>query len=328
MKTQLPNASRRREAPAKIAPQGDCCPGVPELRDTIREMADILPEKPLYASTKTLIRDFAVAVDQHFPAPQQERIFEAARLALILHLPQAPRVGGTPMVNHIVQVPLNLMELIKAKFAEMHTTPAPNQRIAQERQTKLADLVIAALLHDSVEDQAEALARLHPNASRLPATKDPQEIKRRALETLKHFFGEHVSSLVAKLTNADFKSKAEALLGEKGHEGKNALVALMYQRHVMELAEGHTELDREAFSVKMADFWDNALRHGELPTETQADRDLKFRLTCKRDMLMRCLILTLPSLPANHPIYGARMELRDKIDRCYRKDYLGMNLGT
>jgi len=104
----------------------------------------------------------------------KKKVEEAMNLALEIHKDQKPRPDG-PYVNHILRV---------------------SNRIVEEYGIKDPELVISALLHDSVEDQAKKLAELVTNTENISE-------REKALLFVKNNFGERVSKIVSKLSNPE-----------------------------------------------------------------------------------------------------------------------------
>ncbi|MEI7765467.1 MAG: HD domain-containing protein [bacterium] len=156
-------------------------------------------------------QDYTPAQKEQF----EKKFKEALSLALEIHKDQKPRPDG-PYVNHILRV---------------------SNRIVEEYGIKDPELVIAAALHDSVEDQAKKLANLVNNTEAISE-------REKALLFIKNTFGERVEKIVSKLSNPEPES--EGLSPEK----KN----LIYKEHVKEAIE-----DSDVFPIKLSDFSDNAL---------------------------------------------------------------------
>ncbi len=153
-------------------------------------------------------------------SPEQKELFkqkieEALNLALIVHADQKPRPDG-PYVNHILRV---------------------SNRIVEEYGIKDPELVIGALLHDSVEDQAKKLAAL------LADTTSDSE-REQALLYVKNTFGERIEKIVVKLSNPEPEKE-----GMSADEKNN-----VYKEHVKEAIE-----DSDVLPIKLSDFSDNAL---------------------------------------------------------------------
>lgn len=159
---------------------------------------------------------------------QLEKFSKALELAMDIHSDQKPRPDG-PYVNHILRV---------------------STRIIEEYGIKDLELVVAALLHDSVEDQSEKLSNL--------ASNNNENISKRekALSFINDKFGERVKNTVYKLTNVEHEDK------NIPKDQKNKV----YLEHVKEAIE-----DPDVLPIKLADFSDNALN-------LEAVKDVKKRL--------------------------------------------------
>lgn len=128
---------------------------------------------PNFTQTFEYIAELKSEVEKHFVDSDKKKIEEAIDLCVELHHDQ-PREEGGPYVNHPLRVALKLLK---------------------EFEVRDRDSVIAALLHDSIEDQPEKLAK-GIEAERIT-------IRTLALEKLTEQFGEEVAQLVAGLTNSD-----------------------------------------------------------------------------------------------------------------------------
>lgn len=111
------------------------------------------------------------------------------------------------------------------------------------------DLVIAALLHDSVEDHAADLIRLHNQTA---VSGDPQELQLVALEAIAAIFSSRVAVMVEKVTNAPATGREETY---------DEWLA-RYARKVEQAAS-----TPEGCLIKFADWCDNGLGliHSEEP---------------------------------------------------------------
>jgi hypothetical protein len=143
---------------------------------------------------------------------------EAATLMIELHLDQKDRPDGAPYVEHTTEVGRNVAEWMADADAV---------------------LVMAALLHDSLEDQYNKLGDGTPAG---------------AYDELARRYGSEVADLVAAVTNPDFDAKLAGIDRNTPEfvDAKNRL----YLEHVQEIAE----TDQRALTIKIADFSTNALR--------------------------------------------------------------------
>lgn len=145
---------------------------------------------------------------------------KALDFALEIHGDQEPRPDG-PYVNHILRVA---------------------NRIVEEYEIKDPEIVIAGLLHDSVEDQTKKIISLSDNMELISE-------REKALIYIKNTFGKRVAGIVFKLSNPEPGS--EKLRSEQ----KNSI----YKEHVKEVIE-----DPDVFLIKLSDFSDNVLNLEEV----------------------------------------------------------------
>jgi (p)ppGpp synthase/HD superfamily hydrolase len=189
--------------------------------------------------------DLFIDSNEKYTSSQKERykkkVGEALILALKIHKDQRPRPDG-PYVNHILRV---------------------SNRIVEEYGIKDPELVMAALLHDSVEDQAKKLAQFVPNVELITERK-------KALLFVKNTFGERVSKIVSKLSNPE--QETEGLSSEQENS--------IYKEHVRKAIE-----DADVLPIKLSDFSDNALN-----LEAVDDRLRRLKLSKKYLPVMEVFI--------------------------------------
>lgn len=161
-----------------------------------------------------------------------EKFNKALNLAMKIHADQKPRPDG-PYVNHILRVSI---------------------RIIEEYGIKDLDIVISALLHDSVEDQSEQLVNLADNDENISE-------REKALVFINDNFGERVKNIVLKLTNLEHEDK------NISPDQKNKV----YLEHVKEAIQ-----DPDVLPIKLSDFSDNALNLGAIK-----DISKRFKLSLK-----------------------------------------------
>ena len=164
---------------------------------------------PLHAITSTygeegLRARFAVEIEK-WPEQDQRRLNRALDLAARLH--GADRRGREPYINHLLRVAIRIMS-----HYGVHDT----------------DVVIAALLHDAVEDHAAELAGPHGG-------------QQDALAVLAAEFGPQVAELVAAVTNPEYAPDRDT--------------DEQYREHVAESLLG----DPWARVIKASDFTDNGV---------------------------------------------------------------------
>lgn len=218
----------------------------------------------------------------------QNRIQDALHVMLFAHQGQDGRRPGEDYALHPLEVALHVIEEFGAKTPEV---------------------IMAALLHDTVEDQADRLASLNQPAAFATAASAAAAPRAQALHTLTTRFGPRVAELVGILTNPDFSVQLGAYQESERAAAKNAL----YRQHVRAI----TEKDPEAFLIKMADFAQNALRLHEIPEGPQ-----KAHFRRKYGPVILQLQGQLQSLvDPVHPLFSQRTLLIQQLTAVYQRDY-------
>ena len=210
------------------------------------------------------VQTFRAQLNLAFTFQDVERILYALELMVELHLSQATRPDGTPYIEHPLDVASQVFEAMAQKDS---------------------DVVVAALLHDAVEDQPDLLAQ--------KVKRRPSEVKKTASELALDAIEEltqsaRVREIISGLTNPDFA----ALLKQKGIqkgtddaeqatylEAKNAL----YAEHVREAIH-----DPDVAIIKLFDFAANSLK-----LDTLSDATIRTRL---RDKYMPVVSIMLNRL--------------------------------
>jgi hypothetical protein len=149
---------------------------------------------------------------------------EAINLSWDLHRDQNPRPDGFPYLIHVFSV---------------------TNRLMTEYGIKDLELIIAALLHDSVEDQSQKLANMATDYPRFGEIASKEIVERdKALYYISKKFGSRVANIVEKLSNPE-----PEIEGLSSQEKNN-----IYKEHVKEAIE-----DSDVLPIKLSDFSDNAL---------------------------------------------------------------------
>lgn len=161
--------------------------------------------------------------EPHLTEQEIQKINQAVNLAVEVHIDQKDRPSGEPYINHILSVA---------------------RRVVVEYGVANPDMIMAAALHDSVEDQSSKLAALNVDVE--------GDEREKSFEYITSRFGERVSIIVRALSNEKTPDDLDA-------EIKNR----MWIDHVAEVIK-----DPEIALVKLADFSDNAL-HLEKVTDPQ-----------------------------------------------------------
>ena len=134
------------------------------------------------------VRTFRAQLHLAFAPADAARILVALELMVELHLDQAPRPDGTPYIEHPLAVASQVLE------AMVH---------------KDSDVVVAALLHDAVEDQTATLAQ-QVRERRAREGKVAAQLALDAIEESTQ--STRVRRIISGLTNPDF----DILLEQRG----------------------------------------------------------------------------------------------------------------
>src|SRR5580704_7932871 len=213
---------------------------------------------PLHAITSTYgeeeLRARFEAEIETWPEEDQRRLNQALELAARLHA--ADRREREPYINHLLRVAIRIMS-----HYGVHD----------------ADVVIAALLHDAVEDHTAELAGPHGD-------------RRAALAVLAAEFGPRVAELVAAVTNPEYAPDRDT------HE--------QYREHVAESLRGNPW----ARVIKASDFTDNGV--GLIHTTGPRLRTLAGKYAPLVTVLQE--LIALPDTPLDA---SARQHILAQLDR-------------
>ncbi|MBV9795764.1 MAG: HD domain-containing protein [Actinobacteria bacterium] len=222
----------------------------------------LLETMPLHAITATYgedgLRERFAAEIASFPAADRPRLTEALALAARLHA--GDRRQSEPYVNHLLRVAIRIMTYYGVRDP---------------------DVVVAALLHDSVEDHAAELAA---------DGTAPSAQTELALAELGRRFGPRVAELVGAVTNPEY---------EPGRDRR-----LQYRDHVA------ASLDASPWArvIKASDFTDNGagLIHTTGPRVPELARKYVLLVPVLRELIDR------PDTPLAEP---ARQRIRAQLGR-------------
>ncbi|MBB5872120.1 hypothetical protein F4553_005554 [Allocatelliglobosispora scoriae] len=217
---------------------------------------------PLHAITEvhgeTGLRDrFAMEIED-YPPVERERLETALELAARLHRHQ--RRIREPYLNHLLRVAIRIIHYYGISDTEV---------------------IIAALLHDSVEDHPFELAGL-PATEGHPPTDE-------ALAVLRERFGARVAGMVASVTNPVYTA-------DRDHH-------LQYREHLQESLDA----DPWARVIKISDFTDNGVGviYISGPKALSSARKYRPLLPILRDLVTR----------ADTPLEGpVRLHILEQLD--------------
>lgn len=277
MLTNLANEIREPERPGFAAeqPQG-------RLR-----WQDVLGDDPRLAGTRALGCQLESLVRSLFPlASDQDRILDALSVMICLHRDQKARPDGTPYASHPLEVALYVL----SRFGRSDP-----------------DVLMAALLHDAVEDQADKLV-----APCVASGLSRRALRQAALEALEQRFGTRVAELAGLLVNPD-PEEASGILSGLDDAEQEAYKHRLYREHFRSLWDG----DPDALLIKLADFSQNALRLDRLEEGSKKDR-----LRRKYGHVLAMSVARLEQLEdPGHPLFGARGWLLENLREAYARDY-------
>lgn len=246
------------------------------------------------------LNSFKALIEDKFKGDDLFKINKALDLMLEIHLPQNDRSDGNPYVKH----PLEVAE----KVINISDKLTP-------------DLVVSALLHDSVEDMPEVLFAKRANRKfpdRNFKFKISEDIKKNYFSIFKDWafreidssFGPKVLYYIQNLTNHDFDSLAEEIVDlsvDEKIEFKNQA----YASHVEDIIN-----DPDLCLLKYADFSQN-IDLKELPL----DGDKYFKLKRKYSSVIPIFINKLKMIDENHQLYSRKESIVKDLENTYKKQY-------
>ncbi len=194
------------------------------------------------------VRTFRAQLQSAFAPADAARILDALELMVELHLDQAPRPDGTPYIEHPLAVASQVLEAMAHKDS---------------------DVVVAALLHDAVEDQSDRLAQ---QVRERPA-REGKAAAQLALDAIEERTqSARVRSMISGLTNPDFDALLEqrGIQERMGDAGQAAFIAArntLYTEHVRDAIR-----DPDVALIKLFDVAANALTLDAVPDATTRTR--------------------------------------------------------
>jgi (p)ppGpp synthase/HD superfamily hydrolase len=243
------------------------------------------------------INEFKNKVTEKFSETDAKKIHEALEFMLKIHLPQKDRVDGKPFASH----PLAVAEKVMA----MSNDP---------------ELVIAALNHDSVEDQSDRIfverinrknigGNLHLNINEATKEKYKTIFTAWSFKEIEELFGPKVKYYVENMTNHDFNSLADSL--DLSKDERENFVNKLYAEHVENIIN-----DPKLFTLKLADLSTNIDLHS-LDPEGEKYKTLKR----KYKSVIEAIIEKLQNIPTDHLIYEKKGEITKELEQVYQEQY-------
>jgi (p)ppGpp synthase/HD superfamily hydrolase len=224
---------------------------------------------------------FLEHVNSIFTVEKASEVVKALNLMLALHVDQEDRPDNKPYILHPLEVATDLIKRFKIKDHEV---------------------IISALLHDSVEDQKNKLAAMY--REKQEEFDENENVKNNIIEEMalleiEELFGSRVKKNLLLLTNPDFNN-----FGDKNDQ---------YKRHIKEIIQ-----DSDAFIIKFADFSRNALSVSNIPNEERKSMLIKKYGPVIIDVFLPAMKTIVPE----HPLYGIKDELVKEMEDVYRKYYI------
>jgi hypothetical protein len=235
-----------------------------------------------------------------FNQEELSKINTALNLMLEIHLPQKDRADGKPFIQHPLEV--------ASKVIEIGDKLTP-------------DLVISALLHDSIEDMPEVIFAKRAN-KKFPNHNYKltinEYLKKNYLQIFRDWsfreidqeYGSRVSYYLDNLTNHDFDSLTEELPGLSLEE-KNALKNGLYADHVKDIIK-----DPDLCLLKYADFSSNIDLSSLAP---ESEKYLKLKR--KYASVILIFIDQLKKIERNHQLFDRKEMIIADLKNVYEQQY-------
>lgn len=244
------------------------------------------------------INAFKNNVLEKFSETDQKKIFEALDFMLKIHLPQDDRADGLPFASHPLMVARKVMEL----HAEV-------------------ELVISALIHDSVEDQSERIfvERIERKemSQKSLSLEINDEIKEKykdiftawSFKEIKDRFGSKVEDYVRNMTNHDFNSLAENL--SLAGDDKNNFINKLYSEHVEDIISSP-----DLLTLKLADLSTNI----DLRSLDQNSSKYK-KLKRKYKSVIENILIKIREVGVGHYLYESKGKIVEDLEKIYQEQY-------
>ena len=230
------------------------------------------------------INQFKEAVRVRFNNKDYSRILSALDLMLFLHCVQEDRLDGNPYIIHPLEVADDLINKYDIDDA---------------------DLIIGALLHDSVEDQADRLLHIELQDKELERI-NKEKLQNDAFAQIGNIYGERVGSIVKGLTNPNFDQTIEELKLKGIKKEKREL----YKEHVEEAIK-----NADVFIIKLSDFIRNA---NNIPKEESKRNHF---IKKYGPVIKEVFIPAFEKMSEDHPLYGKREDMLIELNNIYEAEY-------
>lgn len=210
------------------------------------------------------ISKFRESIKSKFSKQDFKKISKTLDLMLYLHCEQEDRMDGNPYIIHPLEVASDLVN---------------------KYETIAVDLVIAALLHDSVEDQSQRIVeKLSGEAAE---ELNAEELQNKAFDNIGKKYGKRVTDVVKGMTNPNF-AKVLSITHVKG-----------------------AIKDPDVFIVKLSDFMRNA---GNIPQQEPIRTNfIKRYILVIKDIF----IPAMENMSESHPLYKKRDAILLELNGLY-----------
>lgn len=211
------------------------------------------------------ISEFRESVKGKFSEEDSKKISDTLDIMLYLHCEQEDRMDGNPYIIHPLEVASDLV----TKF-----------------EIKDADLIIAALLHDSVEDQSQRIVEKFSDEATDKLSEE--ELQNKAFDIISEKHGIRVENIVRGMTNPNFAK-------------------ILNIEHVKKAIK-----NPDVFVVKLSDFMRNA---GNIPQqELIRTKFIKRYIPVIKDVF----IPALENMTESHSLYKKKNAILSKLQGLYK----------
>ena len=230
---------------------------------------------------KSKKEEFLKLINKLFNKNDKAEIVNALELMIELHKQQKDRANGDPYIFHPVDVATRI--LVEFKIINR-------------------DLIVAALLHDSVEDQVEKIVKKFLGEESSNNRNDVNRNRELGFLYIEEQFGKKVSIILKGVTNP--------MVNTEDREEKN----LLYKQHISEAIK-----IPGVFVVKYADFVENALHIHELIVESKKRLKLEKKYG---PVLKDVFIPAFKKMEVEHPLFCIKDDLLKEAEKYYNQYYL------
>jgi len=247
-----------------------------KLGDAAREKIKMIQPK---------LDEFIEKVDNIFSPEEASKIRAALNLMIELHIDQRDRPDNQPYLVHPLEIAMDLIDKYEIRDYE---------------------LIIAALLHDSIEDQSKKLANKRLGGDSTGQGKE--KIKEIALLEIQELFGERIERILIQISSPNFNKLKKDLQAD----GINKTINELYKEHIEEIIN-----NPDVFVIKFADFARNALSLDNWPP----GKEIKTLIGKYGPVIKEVFIPAFENMNQSHPLYKMKDEMLNKMNKEYDKYY-------